>query len=229
MHTAFTIVRKCTFLMVSLNALAVMFAILLVSFLGNYKRRERHDVRKISQTFSSWLLLCVSVAFVITINFSMFLQSQLTQSDTFELLKLNIYDVKADISDASDENLLDLTKLIANDISRQDNISENDLNELKEKYDVAEINIVNKSGIIELSTYDAFINYNMNGGEQSAEFLVLLDGETKEFVQEYRPTSSDSSIMRKYAGVALDSGFVQVAYDAQRFQRDIDEQVIGIT
>ncbi|MDD6251410.1 MAG: SpoIIE family protein phosphatase, partial [Oscillospiraceae bacterium] len=51
----------------------------------------------------------------------------------------------------------------------------------------------------------------------------------KEFVQEYSPTAYDSSLMRKYAGVALDSGFVQVAYDAQRFQRDIDKQVIGAT
>lgn len=228
-HTAFTFVRKCTIPMVSINALAVMFSILLVSFIGNYKRRERHDMRRISQTFSRWLLLCVSVAFVITISFSMLLQSQLTKSDTLELLNLNIDDVKADVSDASDEYLLNLTKLIANDITGQDDISENYLNELKEKYDVAEINIVDKSGIVILSTYDPFINYNMNGGEQSEDFLVLLDGETKEYVQEYRPTASDPSIMRKYAGVALDSGFVQVAYDAQRFQRDIDEQVIGVT
>lgn len=56
--------------MVSLNALAVKFAILLVSFIGNYKRRERHDMRRISRTFSRWLLLCVSVAFVITIGFA---------------------------------------------------------------------------------------------------------------------------------------------------------------
>ena len=228
-HTAFSVVRECTFLMVAINALAVMFAILLVSFIGNRKRRERHEMRRISQTFSRWLLLCVSVAFVITIGFSMFLQSQLAQSDTFELLSLNIDDVKADISDASDENLLNLTKFVAKDISSQEDISENYLNELQEKYDVAEINIVDERGIIVFTTYDAFINYNMNDGEQSREFLVLLDGETKEFVQKYSPTAYDSSLMRKYAGVALDSGFVQVAYDAQRFQRDIDKQVIGAT
>lgn len=228
-HTAFTVVRECTFLMVSLNALAVMFSVLLVSFIGNRKRRERHEMRRISQTFSRWLLLCVSVAFIITISFSMFLQSQLTQSDTFELLNLNIADVKADISDASDENLLNLTRLVAKDISSQGDISEDYLNELQEKYDVAEINIVDERGIVVLSTYDAFINYSMNGGEQSEEFLVLLDGETKEYVQKYGATASDPNIMRKYAGVALDSGFVQVAYDAQRFQRDIDKQVIGIT
>lgn len=228
-HTAFTFVRKCTIPMVLLNALAVMLAILFVSFIEKDKKRKNHTLRNISRTFSRWLLLCLSVAFVITISFSAYLQSQLIHSDTFELLRLNIDDVKADISDASDKNLLDLTKLIANELSGKDDITEDYLNELKEKYDVAEINVVDNRGIIVKSTYDAFINFNMNGGEQSEEFLVLLDGQTKEYVQKYRPTASDPGIMRKYAGVALDSGFVQVAYDAQRFQRDIDKQVIGIT
>ena len=37
-------------------------------------------------------------------------------------------------------------------------------------------------------------------------------------------------MLRKYAGVCLkNGGFVQVAYDAERFQRDIDHQVIGAT
>ena len=70
----------------------------------------------------------------------------------------------------------------------------------------------------------------MRGGEQSAEFLVLLDGVTKEYVQSYQPTSSDPTISRKYAGVVLSGGgFVQVAYDAERFQKDIDDVVIGVT
>ncbi len=213
----------------TLNALSVMLAVLIVSVLGKKKTSNSHDLRRISQTFSRWLLLCVSVAFLITISFSMFLQSQLSQSDTVELLKLNIEDVKADINDASSKNLLELTKTVAEDISDHKDISNEYLSELKEKYNVAEINIIDKRGIIKTSTHKDHINYNMNGGEQSEEFLVLLDGETKEFVQEYCPTASDGSIMRKYAGVALDSGFLQVAYDAQRFQSDIDGQVIGAT
>ena len=63
----------------------------------------------------------------------------------------------------------------------------------------------------------------MQGGKQSAEFLVLLDGKTTEYVQSYQPTSSNPEIMRKYAGVVLNQGgFVQVAYDVERFQKDID-------
>jgi Serine phosphatase RsbU, regulator of sigma subunit len=69
----------------------------------------------------------------------------------------------------------------------------------------------------------------MASGEQSAEFLCLLDG-VDEFVQEYRPISFNSEKSMKYAGVALeDGGFVQIAYNAERFRQDIDQQVLGAT
>ena len=97
-------------------------------------------------------------------------------------------------------------------------------------YDVAEINLIDARGIITASTHADFLNYDMRGGSQSAEFLVLLDGQTKEYVQNYQPTSFGPSIQRKYAGIVLDKGgFVQVAYDFERFKRDIDDAVIGAT
>ena len=98
------------------------------------------------------------------------------------------------------------------------------------QYNVAEINIVNSKGIIVLSSNLSFEGYNMASGSQSAEFLVLLDGKTKEYVQEYGPISSDETMFRKYAGVVLDNGgFVQVAYDGKRLQEDINRQLVGIT
>ena len=40
----------------------------------------------------------------------------------------------------------------------------------------------------------------------------------------------DPNISRKYGGVVLErGGFVQVGYGAERFQRDIDEFVVGVT
>lgn len=229
-HVAFSFVRRCTFPMVILNTASVVLASLLLSYLGETRKGKRHELQKISQTFSRWLLVCVAVAFLVTIGFSSVLQTELAKSDTLELLKLNIEDVKADVNDASDENLLKLTWKVANEIEQRDEINNVYLNLLKEQYDVAEINVIDSSGIIRNSTYESFVNYDMNEGRQSEEFLVLLDGNTKEYVQEYGPTSYDSSILRKYAGVALErGGFVQVAYDAQRFQRDIDQQIVGAT
>ena len=64
----------------------------------------------------------------------------------------------------------------------------------------------------------------MASGEQSAEFLSVLDGE-ESYVQSYQPISLNESILRKYAAVPSDHGFVQVGYDAQRFQGEVREQV----
>ena len=151
-------------------------------------------------------------------------------SDAYELEKLNIEDVRQDILDASNENLLRLTKQITAEIERAYLPNSDLLKSLAEKYDVAEINMIDEAGIIIASTEPEFMYYNMRGGEQSAAFLVLLDGQTTEFVQSYMPTSSNPNILRKYAGIALDGGgFVQVAYDAERFQKDIDDKVVGAT
>ena len=59
------------------------------------------------------MLIGVVTAFLITVGFTAFLQTNLSQTQTAELLQLNVEDVERDIVDASDENLLSLTHLAA--------------------------------------------------------------------------------------------------------------------
>ena len=185
--------------------------------------------KKISRSFQNWLLLLVAAAFLTTTTFLWVFQTRLAQENTQKLLELNIADVRQDIQDASDENLLALTAEIAGKLNNAEAITVDLLFELCDQYDVTEINCINPDGLIYASTYLDFLNYDMRSGEQSAEFMVLLDGET-EYVQSYQPVSYDDSISRKYAGVVLENGgFVQVGYGFERFQRDIGEFVIGVT
>ncbi len=185
--------------------------------------------RNISAAFRRWLLVLVVIAFLATTAFLWVSQTKISQNNAVSLLKLNISDVREDIIDASDENLLRLTHQIADDLNSAPAITSELLKELTAKYDVTEINHINADGIIVASTYPDFLNYDMRSGEQSAEFAVLLSGET-EYIQSYQPVSYDASIYRKYGGVTLeDGGFVQVGYGAQRFQKDIDEFVVGVT
>ena len=185
--------------------------------------------KKISRSFQNWLLLLVAAAFLTTTAFLWIFQTNLAQENTVRLLELNIADVRQDIQDASDENLLELTTQIAGQLDAAENITSDLLFELCGQYDVTEINCINPDGIIIASTYPDFLDYDMRSGQQSAEFLVLLEGET-EYVQHYQPVSYDASISRKYAGVELENGgFVQVGYGFERFQRDIGEFVIGVT
>lgn len=230
-HTAFSFVRACSLPMVAINGLSVMLAGALLSLLSEKERQSsRHNLKNISQSFQRWLLMCVTAGFLMTTVFTWALQTELAKNDANELIRLNIEDVREDILEASNKNLLELTREIASRIDFTDRTNAKLLKTLKKEFDVAEINIINQNGILTLSTHNDFLNYDMRGGEQSAEFLVLLDGVTKEYVQSYQPTSSDPTISRKYAGVVLSGGgFVQVAYDAERFQKDIDDVVIGVT
>ena len=185
--------------------------------------------KKLSRSFQNWLLLLVITAFLATTAFLWVFQTQLAQNNTIRLLELNISDVRDDIQDASDENLLKLTAQIAADLNEADEIEIELLQELCRRYDVTEINCINPDGIIFATTYPDFQNYEMASGAQSAEFMVLLNGED-EYVQRYQPVSYNDSISRKYAGVVLErGGFVQVGYGFERFQKDIDEFVVGVT
>lgn len=230
-RTAFSFVRICSLPMIAVNGLAVMLAGALLSLLSVREHKTaHHDLKNISQSFQRFLLVCVTAGFLMTTVFTWALQTELAKNETSELVKLNIEDVREDILDASNKNLLELTKKIASRLNSAEKADSALLNEHGKEFDIAEINVIDSRGIITASTYENFLEYDMRGGSQSAEFLVLLDGKTKEYVQNYQPTSSDPTISRKYAGIVLnDGGFVQVAYDAERFQKDIDDVVVGVT
>jgi len=228
---AFSFVQRCTIPMMSANGLTVMLALLTVSLLSKERLNKISGQKKLAQSFQRWLLLCVLVAFSVTSLFTFIVQTRLSISDAENVLKLNINDVRADIEEASNKNLLSLTRDVASDIQTADTVDEALLNSISSKKgnDFSEINVVDKNGIITASTVKDYVGFDMHTGVQSSAFLVLNEG-TLQYVQSYQPTSNDSSVYMKYAGVALGSGgFVQVGYNAGRFQKDIDSQVSGIT
>lgn len=230
-HQAFTFVKTCSAPMMMANAVSVMLSLMAVSLIGKEKLQVQTEYKKLSQTFSRWLLFVVIAAFSVTSIFIYLLQTSFSVREHEELLALNIEDVKADIEDASDENLLKLTYGVADDINAAKTVDNNLLLEIRAKpgNDFSEINVINESGIIIYSTTKEYIGFDMSSGEQSGDFLILLNGE-KEFVQSYQPLSRDGVTYMKYAGAALkDGGFVQVGYNAERFRQDIDKQVIGVT
>ena len=214
----------------------------------------KNSKTKLSQSFQRWLIVLVAIAFLATTAFLWLIQSRLSENNAINLLRLNLSDVREDIIDASDNNLLKLTRSIAQELNTQENITSSLLETLLAKYDVTEINVIDDKGIIVATTYPGFMHYDMRSGAQSAEFMVLLSGEGDSYVQSYQPVSFTESVeqpgatlkggkfaqtglgtagsvfSRKYGGVVLArGGFVQVGYGAERFQRDIDEFVIGVT
>lgn len=227
-HQAFIMVEKCAAPMIAVNGAAVMMAVLAVTILGRERLRPKKGRIQLAQSFSRWLLACVMLAFTVSSLFIFVLQTRLAVDDAQNMLKLYIDDVRADINDASDANLLKITQKIRDTLA-QEGYSEEVLNALMNQYDVSEINVIDSKGLITHSTTSSYIGFNMRSGSQSNEFMVLT--QDKDYlVQQYQAITYASGIFMKYAGMALsDGGFVQVGYNSARFQADIDEQVVGIT
>ena len=185
--------------------------------------------QKISQSFQRWLLALVTIAFLTSTAFLWFSQTKLSEDNTYNLLQLNISDVKQDIKDLSDENLLLITHRIAKELERKEQVTSLDLMVLTEKHDVPEINLIDKNGFIIASTFPNFLGFDMASGTQSGAFMVLLE-EQDEFVQSYQAVTYDANLWRKYAGVALKGGgFVQVGYDSYSFYEDIASKITQST
>lgn len=228
---AFMLMQTCAWPMMTLNVGAVTLSMLAVSVLaGELARTGRKQYRlQLAQAFSRWLLLCVLLAFAVSSLLMYALQTRLAVEDAQEMLSLYIEDVRDDINDASDENLLALTREIRDALQQAQNDEQPALLSLLEAYDVSEINIIDENGIIIESTTPDYLGFDMASGEQSKEFLALLSTE-KELVQRYQTVSHQAGVSMKYAGAVLNGGgFVQVGYNSQRFQADIDRQVVGLT
>ena len=224
-YTAFSFVKSCTIPMILSNVLAVLLALFVVSFVNRKEQiKTKKEKKHILETFQVWLSICIFLAFGLTILFNNTLQNKMSESNTSYILKSSIDDVKKEIQYNSDKNLLNVTNEILNELNGE--YSNDALEQFILEYNVSVIHIVDEMGIIKYSSDSMYINFDMNSGDQSKEFMVLVNGNQNEYVQPYRQSSINQSISMKYAGVKIDGvGFIQVGYDANRFQSDIYEQV----
>ena len=211
--------------MIVANSISVMLSILAIIVLakrGSKYGKDNSRKENITQTFQRWLLVCVVLAFGVTTVFTHAFQTRIAYATLDYTLRAHMEDVCKDINDVSNRNLLNITREIASALPA--NATQKDLQQLAKQYSVTEINIIDEDGIIAVSTDSDYFGYDMASGKQAAEFLVLLNGKN-ELVQDYQQISRDNNVYRKYAGVALETGFLQVGYDSSTFYEQIYEQV----
>ena len=224
---AFEFVKGATIPMVLGNAVAVGFAIIIVSLLSHEKFLGNKGNEGIAHTFQRWLLACIVIAYFVTSTFTFFLQNGITTIETQKVFTTSIGDVEADIRGKADSQLLSIAERVKTEYENNPNIS---LYSLAGRYGVKEINVVNSDGLIINSTEAELINnYDMNSKEQSKEFVDNLKNQDF-FVQEYGPRGKDGTVWRKYAAANFSGdGFVQVGYDAEQFRRVLNEFVVDVT
>ena len=224
---AFEFVKGATIPMIIGNAVAVGFAIIIVSLLNHERFTRKKGSERISNTFQRWLLLCIVVAYFVTSAFTLVLQNGMVRIETQKVFTAAINDVEADIKGKSDAQLLGIAEKVKKEYEKTPGIA---LQSLAEKYEIKEINVVDSDGLIINSTESDVIGcYDMNSKAQSKEFVDTLKKQDA-FVQEYSPRGKDESVWRKYAAINLtDGGFIQVGYDADQFHTMLNEFVVDVT
>ena len=225
---AFEFVKGATIPMIVGNAVAVGLAIAIVSLLSHERFIPKMKDEKIANTFQRWLLACIAIAFLSTSAFTYLLQDGIVRVETEEVFTTAINDVEADIKGKSDEALRVIAESVKDEYLQDETAS---LVTLASKYGVAEINVVKADGTILKSTDSGNEKYDMNDNPQSKEFVDKLSS-AEYFVQEYRLRGKNESegIWRKYAAYKLPGGgFIQVGYDAEHFQANLDKFAIDFT
>lgn len=110
-YGAYNVVAACALPMIICNALSVMCSLLMVSLLGKERvKRSPEDKalakkifkhRQISQVFQLFLMICVVIAFGVTIAFTTVLQTKIAYANADNLLALNLSDVEKDVETTS--------------------------------------------------------------------------------------------------------------------------------
>ena len=224
---AFRIVEICAIPMILSNGISVMLAILTIILLTdkNNKYFLNQDKKNISQAFQFWLFVCVVLAFTATIFFTNAFQKSMAQATAEFTLKGNLKDIKKDIKEVANRRLIDLSWEIARKIP--ENPTSPDLEKLCSEYNLAEVNLINKDGIITQSSQVKFVGFDMASNNQTKEFLVLLN-DKKEFVQDKRNKRNETSLGLKYVGISLDNGFLEIGFSEKQYQLQVDEDIVYI-
>ena len=181
----------------------------------------------INVQFQTILIIVTLLAFGSMSILDNYLQQQISDEDTQLLLSHGISDAMKDVEDRCNDALLHTNRMVAEFIEENEDY---DLLQMKDNYNVAEIHIIDKNGIIIASTEESYIGFDMSSGsDQSAEFMVLLDPNgPEELVQAYMPISINNDVSMKYSGVRIADGFVQVSYDGDQIESEISSSLINV-
>ncbi len=191
--------------------------------------------------FTKRLLGYMATAFVVTIIFIFALQTFVAQKDNRDSAaeKLGMVKEKLASNDTEIENLtnslgennLAKTRAFAELLAYDETILTDNarLLEICDQLMVNELHVIDEKGIITNSTVDAYIGFDMNSGEQSAAFMVIVDDPSIEIVQEPQENAAEGIIIQ-YIGVARKDapGLVQVGIRPEILEQTLANTAIDV-
>jgi serine phosphatase RsbU (regulator of sigma subunit)/anti-sigma regulatory factor (Ser/Thr protein kinase)/putative flippase GtrA len=223
-YSSYAHIVICDLALVSIlsNSISVSVAIICSNLINKEHVFSFKKKKTISQVFQIVLMSGILVALAITTTFTYSVQKNNAISETEKLLEINAGDIENDTKSGVDDLVLNIIQNIANQVGF--NPTSEQLEEAKTSYDVSELSLISKDGIVVNSTDSSMINYDYNSGEQSQEFLNLFRIMSP-IVQEYRATSKDPNVYMKYSGVRVGKYGLIMGLNTTKYKEKLDSQI----
>lgn len=193
---------------------------------------QKKNGRKMRKTFLIWLLVFLSVAFILAFSISYHIQSGQAYKNAEKLIYLKIDDVikqvqincnsLIEIRRESDSNALAKVRSLAKMIQMNPAILQDSeqIESIRNLLAVDEIHVSDHKGILIAGTEKSYIGYDFGSDRQSAAFMPAIKNKHFELAQDPQPKGINKEIFQ-YVGVArMDSpGIVQIGYIPERLEK----------
>ncbi len=187
----------------------------------------KKENKKISSIIRIHLLQILLTVFALSMVVVIIIQGIFSREYAYVLIEEYIRDVSDETDDDFHDYIKDTVDAFHQDFEDElDDISDEWLEDLVRLNPelMSEINVVDENGIIVYSSVPEYVGFDMNSGEQSAEFLCLLNG-TDYYEQTFRGNAYDESIVMAYAGKAFDNGrgFLQIGLSEDKYYELVEK------
>ena len=167
------------------------------------------------------LVLSVLAAFLLSMAFTWFLHSRLSERDAYKLIDSTFESVEDEITDCVDERLVRQCMAVRERLDEGYPTDLRSLQDLAREMGVTEISIADAKGdIVHASVPDYLaspgkpaFNFRTAGGK-AEDMMCLVDGYAPEYCQPYRSNTANGA-WRKFVGVWMPTtgGFVEIGCD----------------
>ena len=167
------------------------------------------------------LVLSVLAAFLLSMAFTWFLHSRLSERDAYKLIDSTFESVEDEITDCVDERLVRQCMAVRERLDEGYPTDLRSLQDLAREMGVTEISIADAKGdIVHASVPDYLaspgkpaFNFRTAGGK-AEDMMCLVDGFATQYCQPYRSNTANGA-WRKFVGVWMPStgGFVEIGCD----------------
>ena len=173
----------------------------------------------------------VGVFYVLALAGTFAVVWQTASHKTEAMLDYAAADLRDKVDEVVDAVLANVAVAIVDHLGSARPMTAEAMRQLAKDYNVDEINVVNRSGLIIGATDSSDLGVDMSThSESTREFMVLTAGTTRTFSQKFRCSASNPDVVRKYLGVAFPGGdgFIQVGYDDRRLAKQFRQTIGGM-